>query len=274
MGDATSSHSSNELISNQSFLVLDTGSDIELSQQIRSGGPGLGKRNEYKLMQCMHDYWNSLISTTRQIHCSNSNQTEVTQTADINNGSVLLVPGRHQNNSQLCQRCNSPWGSSNYQRSHPGFRQQSGRRLVGQNQHHGHPSLRHLRQRDDRHHTEETSVRLVSHERLPDRPGPVRHRHAVLRSSAHVGTEGAGLRCLRQSRGHLQVGSVGNEPCIHIVGLAPCGSHRPASRLRRLAPPRQHHLHTSQKCRRQRHHHGRMRLASIAHVPRVRSGED
>ena len=39
----------------------------------------------------------------------------------------------------------------------------------------------------------ETSVRLVSDERLPDRPGPVGHRHVVQRSSAHVGTEGSGL---------------------------------------------------------------------------------
>ena len=46
MADSTSSHSSDELISVLSFLVLDAGSDIEFSQQIRSVGPGLGKRNE------------------------------------------------------------------------------------------------------------------------------------------------------------------------------------------------------------------------------------
>ena len=48
----------------------------------------------------------------------------------------------------------------------------------------------------------------------------------------------------------------------------------PASRFRRLAPPRKRHLHTSQKYRHHHHHRSRMRCAPVPHVLRVRAGED
>ena len=158
-------------------------------------------------------------------------------------------------------------------RSHPGHHECFGRRLVGSNRHHPHPSLRYLRQRDDRHHTAETSVRLVSHERLPDGPGPVRHRHAVQCSSTHVVTEGAGLRYLRQSRDRLQAGHLDDGHHGHVVGLAPRGSHRPASRLRRLAPPRQRHLYTSQKCRHHSRYNRCVQFASLTRLAWVQDNE-
>ena len=87
-----------------------------------------------------------------------------------------------------------------------------------------------------------------------------------------MGSEDAGLRRVRQPRGGLQGGYLGHEQLSRFVSLAARGSHRPASRLCRLAPPRQRHLHTSQKCRQHCRHHLRVQPALLPHVVRVRVG--